>query len=82
MLLFKICLLFVGFCLFFWYLVCDGLVLFVLCIIDVECVYFGDVFCDFIFFLVCKCDLGFYFYIGDIFVLDVGFISLYVNCLG
>lgn len=81
MLLFKICLLFVGFCLFFWYLVCDGLK-FCICIIDVGCVYFGDVFCDFIFLRYCKCDLGFYFYIGDIFVLDVGFISLDVKCLG
>lgn len=78
----KTCLLLVGLCLLFRYSVCDGPTLLSPCTTDAECAYLGDAFCDSTSPKSCKCDSGFYPYIGDTPVPDAGSASPDVNCLG
>lgn len=74
----KTGLLLVGLCLLFRYSVCDGPRIRP-CTADTDCTYLGDAFCD---STSCKCDSGFYPYIGDTPVPDAGSTSPDVNCLG
>ncbi|XP_052684081.1 zonadhesin-like [Crassostrea angulata] len=76
----KTCLLLVGLCLLFRYSVCDGPKLRT-CTTDAGCAYLGDAFCDSTSPRYCKCDSGFYPYIGDTPVPDAGSTSLDVKCL-
>lgn len=77
----KTCLLLVGLCLLFRYSVCDGPRIRT-CTTDADCTYLGDAFCDSTSPESCKCDSGFYPYIGDTPVPDAGSASPDVNCLG
>uniref|UniRef100_K1QZC5 Uncharacterized protein n=1 Tax=Magallana gigas TaxID=29159 RepID=K1QZC5_MAGGI len=76
----KTCLLLVGLCLLFRYSVCDGPRIRT-CTGDADCTYLGDAFCDSTSPKSCKCDSGFYPYIGDTPVPDAGSTSPDVNCL-